>query len=133
MGRSWSSIKLSEMDNVVSFMNYMHELKRLKTKHEMSRTKILKFEKMMSTPYFGRLDFIEDGEDYNEKIYIGMGALIDDNHDILVYDWRAPISSMYYDYEIGKAKYICPKCIVEGRDNPKETVQNCRWKSTIYV
>lgn len=107
-------LNLSEMDNVVSFMNYMHELKRLKTKHEMSRTKILKFEKMMSTPYFGRLDFIEDGEDYNEKIYIGMGALIDDNHDILVYDWRAPISSMYYDYEIGKAKYICPKCIVDG-------------------
>lgn len=102
------------LDNVAQFMSYIDEFKRLKRKHAFSKNQILKLEKMMLTPYFGRIDFIEDGEDDEEKVYIGMAGLIDDNNDFLIYDWRAPISSMYYDYEVGKAQYECPKCIIEG-------------------
>jgi len=102
------------MDNVVTFMSYINEMKRLKRKHELSRLQVIKLEKMMAAPYFGRVDFIEEYEDFEEKIYIGMGGLIDDNNDLLIYDWRAPISSMYYDYELGKAQYLCPQCEVKG-------------------
>lgn len=54
------------------------------------------------TPYFSRIDFLQNGT--NEKIYIGLGTIMDGNR-FVVYDWRAPISSMYYDYGIGKASY----------------------------
>jgi DNA helicase-2/ATP-dependent DNA helicase PcrA len=102
------------MDKIVSFMSYINEQKRLKRGHELTKTQITKFQKMLVTPYFGRVDFIEEGENYEEKMYIGMASILDDNHNLLIYDWRAPISSMYYDYEIGKAEYKCPQCIVKG-------------------
>jgi DNA helicase-2/ATP-dependent DNA helicase PcrA len=102
------------MDNIASFMNFITEQKRLKRSHEFTNKQISKLERMKLTPYFGRVDFIEDGDSLEEKIYIGMASLIDNNHDMLLYDWRAPISSMYYDYEIGKAEYKCPDFNVKG-------------------
>ena len=33
---------------------------------------------------------------------------------MLIYDWRAPISSMYYDFELGYASYDAPLGKVEG-------------------
>jgi DNA helicase-2/ATP-dependent DNA helicase PcrA len=116
--KNWEEVGVvsgsESMDKIVSFMSYINEQKRLKRGHELTRTQITKFEKMLVTPYFGRVDFIEEGENYEEKMYIGMASIMDDNHNLLIYDWRAPISSMYYDYEIGKAEYQCPQCVVKG-------------------
>lgn len=52
---------------------------------------------------------------FYKKHYLGISNLINDNFDFLVYDWRAPISSMFYDYEIGEAEYKCPEGTVEGK------------------
>ena len=60
--------------------------------------------KMRSSPYFARLDFIEEGSKEEESIYIGYLSLID-GADVLVCDWRADISSMYYDSPLGKTSY----------------------------
>lgn len=60
------------------------------------------------------MDFVEKGEERAEKCYIGISNLINENFDFLIYDWRAPISSMFYDYEIGQAEFKCPEGIVEG-------------------
>ena len=65
--------------------------------------------KMLSSPYFGRIDFLENGDCKAENCYIGISNLINDNIDFLIYDWRAPISSMFYDCEIGEASYKCPE------------------------
>ncbi len=102
------------MNDIVTFMSYIDELKRVKRVHELSRTQVERLEKMMGAPYFGRVDFIEQGEEEEEKIYIGMGGLINETNDLLIYDWRAPISSMYYDYELGKVQYTCPQGVVKG-------------------
>ncbi|MBQ4629324.1 MAG: UvrD-helicase domain-containing protein [Clostridia bacterium] len=61
-------------------------------------------EKMRTSPYFARLDFIEEGSKEEESIYIGYLSLID-GADVLVCDWRADISSMYYDSPLGKTFY----------------------------
>jgi DNA helicase-2/ATP-dependent DNA helicase PcrA len=67
------------------------------------------------SPYFARIDFLEDGERISEIIYIGKSSFLDDKtKDMLVYDWRAPISSMFYDYENGRAEYSCPDGIIKG-------------------
>ncbi len=59
----------------------------------------------LKTPYFARIDFQEKNRKKIQKIYIGIGT-VSKNKVIYVVDWRAPISSMYYDYNLGQAEYI---------------------------
>ncbi|MBJ8103690.1 MULTISPECIES: RNA polymerase recycling motor HelD [Bacillus cereus group] len=71
--------------------------------------------KIKDTPYFGRIDFKEEQEADTDEIYIGIGSFYDKETDeFLVYDWRAPISSLYYDYSLGSAKYIAPMGTISG-------------------
>lgn len=76
---------------------------------------IEKYEKIVEAPYFGRFDFTEEGFTAIEKIYIGLHNVMDLNtNNIYVYDWRAPISSIFYQYELGKSSYKSPVGEVEG-------------------
>ena len=66
-------------------------------------------------PYFGRLDFHEEGFSAIESLYIGIRSLFDQKTNLpLIYDWRAPISSMFYDFGLGKAEYEGPGGIYRG-------------------
>ncbi|MDT8717878.1 AAA family ATPase [Clostridium sp. 19966] len=102
------------LEQIVDFMQFINTMKIEKRNHEFTRKLEDKYEKMLLSPYFGRIDFLEKGEKKAEKCYIGISNLIDENYDVLVYDWRAPVSSMFYDYEIGEASYLCPEGIVGG-------------------
>ncbi|MBU5676372.1 AAA family ATPase [Alkaliphilus sp. MSJ-5] len=103
------------LEQVVDFMQFINFMKIQKISHESTRKLQEKYERMLSSPYFGRIDFLENGEDKAEKYYIGISNLINDNLDFLIYDWRAPISSMFYDCEMGEANYKCPQGIIEGK------------------
>lgn len=71
--------------------------------------------RLEDSPYFGRIDFVETGTDHVESIYIGTSSLLDEQEEhFLVYDWRAPISSMYYDYGPGAAQYETPSGMIQG-------------------
>lgn len=71
--------------------------------------------KQQENPYFGRIDFVYDGDDEPEILYIGLGGLQKKTGDgNIIYDWRAPISSMYYDFDIGKAYYDAPVGRLDG-------------------
>ncbi|WP_251551613.1 RNA polymerase recycling motor HelD [Neobacillus muris] len=88
----------------VSQSTHKHASKRLSTLH-----------RMQEVPYFGRIDFIEAGNSSADQAYIGISSLTDDSGDhFLVYDWRAPVSSIYYDYQPGPAQYATPGGIIEG-------------------
>lgn len=55
--------------------------------------------RLLPSPYFGRIDFQEDGLSLNEQIYVGVSSFADeDGLNFLIYDWRSPIASLYYDY-----------------------------------
>jgi len=58
------------------------------------------------SPYFGRVDIIEDGD--AETLYIGLASVKDKMNDFLVYDWRAPISGIYYNGTLGAVTYPTP-------------------------
>ena len=74
-----------------------------------------KYQRMRKSPYFARIDFIDDEDKTVTNVYIGLGALLEKGSlDFYVYDWRAPISSMFYEYELGKAKYEAPSCDITG-------------------
>lgn len=70
-----------------------------------STSKVRSYIRMIKSAYFARIDFESDGETL--PIYIGI-ATLDDGTDFYVYDWRSPIASMFYDYEMGEASYTTP-------------------------
>lgn len=68
--------------------------------------------KVQYSPYFGRVDFKEDGED-TKKVYIGL-TNIEKDLRYFVYDWRSPIASLFYDYPVGPCKYEAPDGEIKG-------------------
>jgi len=71
--------------------------------------------KLLDSPYFARIDFIESNKSNNYTVYIGVHSFFDNTSKVnLIHDWRAPISSVFYDYEIGKAYYDAPGGRIEG-------------------
>lgn len=107
------------LDQLLDFMSFMDIMKYQKRSHEFTKKLESKYEKMIESPYFGRINFVEENESVTEKCYIGLSNLIDDDYDFLVYDWRAPISSMFYDYETGQASYKCPEGVISGEITSK--------------
>ncbi|MQS89732.1 RNA polymerase recycling motor HelD [Companilactobacillus mishanensis] len=75
---------------------------------QQNRQRLDILKRLEKTPYFARLDFQEKGEPKRETIYIGMSSLTDQNDHFLIYDWRAPISSIYYDGNLGEVHYQSP-------------------------
>lgn len=67
-------------------------------------TEVKDLESILSNPYFGMFRFKNNSSKVSE-IYLGKKAILDDNAQAIAYDWRSPICSMYYDYNIGKAAY----------------------------
>lgn len=79
-----------------------------------------RFKKMMDSPFFGRVDFRYDGDDKPELFYIGIGNLSERAGSLpLVYDWRAPVSGLFYDYDKGPASYEAPSGVFEGEITSK--------------
>ncbi|WP_347258346.1 UvrD-helicase domain-containing protein [Methylocaldum sp.] len=71
--------------------------------------------KLLQLPYFGRFDFVRHGEAQPLPVYVGIHNFFDEaEKKSLIYDWRAPISSMFYDYEIGEARYESPSGDISG-------------------
>lgn len=72
--------------------------------------------KILAIPYFGRIDFLEKKE--NSKvmpIYIGIHTFYNpESRATLIHDWRAPVSSMFYDHELGEAGYRSPSGEIKG-------------------
>mgnify|MGYP000062494202 FL=1 len=70
--------------------------------------------KILAIPYFGRIDFRERSGKVI-PIYIGIHTFYDsESRTTLIYDWRAPISSMFYDYELGEASFQSPSGEITG-------------------
>jgi DNA helicase-2/ATP-dependent DNA helicase PcrA len=70
--------------------------------------------KLGQSPYFGRIDFVPQGKE-SVPVYIGIYSFLDEwQRQNLIYDWRAPISSLFYDYELGEASFTTPAGLIEG-------------------
>ena len=69
----------------------------------------------MDSPFFGRVDFCYEGEDEPEIFYIGIANLAEENGGLpLIYDWRAPVSGLFYDFDKGPASYQAPLGEIHG-------------------
>lgn len=117
----WEDVKLTpadlfDLEGATQVWQYQTGIMSQARKYKFSFDKVSRLERMYQSPYFGRIDFLEDGEKTAEQIYIGIYNLItENNREILVYDWRAPISGMFYDYETGLCSYDCPGGTITGQ------------------
>ena len=64
-------------------------------------------------PYFASIVF-QDEHHKNYNIYISLTYLKDADYNNILYDWRSPICSLFYDYETGPCSYKAPGGIVSG-------------------
>jgi DNA helicase-2/ATP-dependent DNA helicase PcrA len=117
----WEEVKcaptgLTDLEDATQIWQYQAALSRHARKYRFSYDRVGRLERMVQSPYFGRIDFIEDGEEKAEQIYIGIHNLtVGSTMEVLVYDWRAPISSMFYDFETGLCGYECPAGWISGK------------------
>ncbi|OAX48714.1 RNA polymerase recycling motor HelD [Paenibacillus sp. AD87] len=80
--------------------------------------------RLLPSPYFGRIDFQEKGLAHIDQIYIGVSSFVDqDGLSFLIYDWRTPIASMYYDSSPGVASYVTPIGRIDGTIELKRQFQ----------
>ena len=74
-----------------------------------------RLKKMLDAPFFGSVDFVYEEEEEPETFYIGLGNFAEERGGVpLIYDWRAPVSSLFYDYDKGTAAYDAPGGTMNG-------------------
>jgi len=81
----------------------------------LNRLKLEKdvYKKMLSNPYFAKITILPEDTNVDEKYYIGTHTLNDEDNNFVVLDWRSPIASVYYDYQVGKAKIVSDNSVLE--------------------
>lgn len=103
------------LETIIGLRQEAQALAVSESTHKSSAKKLSELRSLQRTPYFGRIDFQEQGELEKEAVYIGISTLTDSKGDeFLVYDWRAPVSSVYYDHQPGPAEYSTPGGPVKG-------------------
>ena len=82
----------------------------------MKRTSLrfINLQKCMMKPYFARIDFIQDGASKTESCYLSKVGIVDYDGNLVTVDWRAPISSLYYDSSVGNVHYFAPDGEIKG-------------------
>ncbi|MCQ2520424.1 MAG: ATP-binding domain-containing protein [Lachnospiraceae bacterium] len=73
------------------------------------RKDLKRAERNVKKPYFGRIDIVDGESERRETYYIGKTVLAENNAEPIVIDWRAPVSSVYYDHSLGECTYKVPK------------------------
>lgn len=82
---------------------------------EHSLNQLNKNQAAYDKPFFGRIDYRNMDERLFESIYIGKHGVLRDKINVEIVDWRAPISSVYYENEIGQGTYSIPDSSGDGQ------------------
>ena len=106
---------IRSFDDVVEFHNYNQNVYEKSKRYSDDVEELRRTDALLSSPYFGRFDFKAEESDEYEPIYVGRYSFYnktDTTH--YIYDWRAPISSIYYEYDTGRASYSSPGGVYYG-------------------
>lgn len=103
------------LETAISMKQQAEILSERERSHRHLQTLLKNMNRLLPSPYFGRIDFTEDGDSLTERIYIGVSSFYNEEDDsFLVYDWRTPVASLYYDYPPGPARYETPAGTISG-------------------
>lgn len=90
---------------------HMNEINQSVSLSNKGIKRVYQLNKALDSPYFARIDF--DRKDKVRNVYIGIAG-VSKNAKSYVFDWRAPISSLFYNHEVGEASYEAPVGIITG-------------------
>lgn len=102
-----SNLKLNHLKELFKFDYDAYLEEKFKLEAEIKA-----LEKAKLVPYFARIDFKNDK--HFDKCYIGKKGVSDYDNNIITVDWRAPISSLYYDSNVGYCSYEAPEGTIDG-------------------
>lgn len=113
-----ASINRYEIDDIAESRAMIEQQRQLVSRAAESETilrrQLKTLQNLKRTPYFGRIDIQDPGKNKPETLYIGTASLMnDDKTAFLIYDWRAPISGVYYNGTLGEVRYETPNGIRE--------------------
>lgn len=108
----WENVTDMDEEEVLENKQSLEDEVLLLEFYEKNRKKL---ERLKESPYFGKIGFTEDVTKDYFSVYIGVTGFRPKEQELpLVYDWRAPISSLYYAYEKGEASYMAPDGKISG-------------------
>ena len=114
----WEDVKrtvrnagVDTFDEMVEILQNATHMEHEENRRDMEEEEEKRLLRMRYAPYFGRVDFRDEWEE--SEIYVGIATLEEDG-DFLVFDWRSPVASLYYEGGIGKAGYTAPLGRIEG-------------------
>ncbi|GMB99905.1 HelD family protein [Enterococcus thailandicus] len=95
-------------DNLDTFANIEalnRQIDQYNIQLDSARKNLEKVERLLASPYFGKIsvDFLEEEPD--EDFYIGINGFTTEKGSDLIYDWRSPIAELFYNNELGKSHY----------------------------
>ncbi|MGN1284960.1 MAG: RNA polymerase recycling motor HelD [Candidatus Limosilactobacillus intestinavium] len=108
-----ASINRYEVDDIAESRSALEQQRQLVARatenEDILKRQLATLQELRKSPYFGRIQIKEPESNEIETLYIGVASLMNsDNTDFLVYDWRAPISSVYYNGTLGPVTYQTP-------------------------
>lgn len=107
---TWENMKsmdMGELNQTNQETEFSHN--KLESKKDYLR----KLYKIKDNPYFASVVF-EDEDKEKFSVYLGLTYLKDDGYGNIIYDWRSPICSLFYDFEVGPAFYTAPMGTIKG-------------------
>lgn len=93
-------------DKLIEYFD--HERYAKEESYKVIDRKLSEFVKLKESPYFGKINFIDDG--FSEEVYIGRyGLTPEGSYEPAIVDWRAPVASLFYKGVLGKTSYTSPQ------------------------
>lgn len=110
----------NETEAMIEATQYISAIKNEENSFRFTKSLLEKYKRLLYSPYFARVDFREDCDEAPEKMYIGLYSFINnDTMEVVIHDWRAPVSSIFYEYEQGPAEYATNEGKVHGEISVK--------------
>ncbi|MEG0324385.1 MAG: hypothetical protein RR619_10340, partial [Raoultibacter sp.] len=110
--KSYMSGYRGEIDPSEQYQNelHLHDVDRQSAEAAEAKGRL---EKLLDSPYFARIDFVEHGEASVNVIYIGRFSFNYESQSVIS-DWRSPVAALFYDFDSGEASYVAPAGLMRG-------------------
>ena len=91
------------------FDDYADDFMKAALREKFSQ-RIKNLKMVRPSPYFARVDFVEDGSKTRDAFYLGKVMVTDhESLEQIVIDWRAPIADLYYEGRLRRSKLQLPR------------------------
>ncbi|MCB5955635.1 HelD family protein [Enterococcus sp. CWB-B31] len=82
------------------------EIDQMNIRIKTAEIELKKVTSLLDSPYFGKInvDFLD--EEPAMDFYIGISNFTNKDGEIRIYDWRSPVSELFYNNKLGSSTYI---------------------------